>query len=92
MAPSRTRPAAIALGDVAGDRKAEVVGADVAARVDADHQAVLGHERPAAVAGIDGRVGLQPGVERAGLVAAHAVAVLEIAVVVGDDAARHRAA
>ena len=80
-----------ATGDVGGNREAEIVRAHVGARVDADHPAVLRDQRAAAVARVDGRVGLQPGVERAGLVTSHAAGVLEIAAVVRDDAPGDRA-
>ena len=73
-------------GDVAGDGEAD---ADAAAGrredrgVDADHLAVEVEHRPAGVAAVDRRVGLQEVVVGPGV---------DVAVAGGDDAGRHRAA
>jgi hypothetical protein len=69
-------------GDRGGNGKAQVVSADVAARVDPDNGPIRGDERPAAVPGIDCRIRLQPGLERTRLVAANPFDILEVPTVI----------
>jgi len=63
--------------DTGRNRETEIVGADEPARIDADDLAILGDQRSAGCCPVDRRVGLQPGIEGAGLVAADSFTVLK---------------
>jgi hypothetical protein len=77
--------------DVGGDREAEVHRLPKAARIDADDATGEIDERPARVARIDRRVGLDPRVVEAGLLTALELEDPEIAIEARDDAERERA-